>query len=251
MLKFIHSVLRYNQQKDHPGLFFELVHIGDSKVTVVHKPILAPELKAEVPFEELSKRKISKAKMSQMPPANQAKSILPQAVLFCKEEFAKMQATLALHADMKANQVSHSQVAFAKNPPGLFTLEAIKIAKGLKLIAMGTLAKPKGDLPKGAIAITWQTHPWKQFHDWEKQPQPQECLVPFWWRKAAEEDYNMELGTVPLQTMGLAFEVPRLTDMDKIEANQLLAFQKPKAEKEAAEEQESQPSQPAKKREKT
>ena len=61
----------------------------------------------------------------------------------------------------------------------------------------------------------------------------------------------MELGTVPLQTMGLAFEVPRLTDMDKIEANQLLAFQKPKAEKEAAEEQESQPSQPAKKREKT
>ena len=87
-----------------------------------------------------------------MPPANQAKSILPQAVLFCKEEFAKMQATLALHADTKANQVSHSQVAFAKNPPGLFTLEAIKIAKGLKLIAMGTLAKPKGDLPKGAIA---------------------------------------------------------------------------------------------------
>jgi len=73
---------------------------------------------------------------------------------------------------MKGNQVSYSQVAFAKNPAGLFTLEAIKKAKGLKLVPMGNLVKPKGDLPKGAItmqhgSITWHIHPWKQFHDWE------------------------------------------------------------------------------------
>ena len=223
---------------------------------MVHKAILAPELKVEVPFEELSKWKISKAKMPEMFSANKAKSLLPQAVLFCKEEFAKMQATLALREAMKANQVSHSQVAFAKNPPGLFTLEAIKRAKGLKLIPMGNLVKPKGDVPKGAITmqhggIIWQIQPWKQFHDWEKQPQPQECMVPFWWCKAAEEDYNMELTTISLQAMGMPFKIPCLTNMDKIEANQLLTFQKPEADEEPAEEEGSQPSQPAKKKRKT
>lgn len=237
-------------------MVFELVDIGGSKATMVHRPILAPELKVEVPFEELPKWKISKAKMPEMYPGNQAKNVLPQAVLFCKEEFAKMQATLALHEAMKVNQVSHSQVAFAKNPAGLFTLEAIKKAKGLKLIPMGNLVKPKGDLPKGAITmqhggITWHIHPWKQFHDWEKQPQPHECLVPFWWCKPVEEDFNMELSTITVQTMGMAFKVPCLTNKDKIEANQLLTFQKPEAEEEETEDQGSQPSQPSKKKQKS
>ena len=180
----------------------------------------------------------------------------PKLCCFARKNLQKMQATLALHEAMKANQVSHSQVAFAKNPPGLFTLEAIKRAKGLKLIPMGNLVKPKGDVPKGAITmqhggIIWQIQPWKQFHDWEKQPQPQECLVPFWWCKAAEEDYNMELTTISLQAMGMPFKIPCLTNMDKIEANQLLTFQKPEADEEPAEEEGSQPSQPAKKKRKT
>ena len=55
---------------------------------------------------------------------------------------------------------------------------------GFKLIPMGHLSKAKGELRKGAITmehggVTWHIHPWKQVHDWGRQPQPQDLWFHF------------------------------------------------------------------------
>ena len=236
-------------------MVFELVDIGDSKATMVHRPILAPELKVEVPFEELPQWKISKAKMPEMYPANQAKNVLPQAVLFCKEEFAKMQATLALHEAMKGNQVSYSQVAFAKNPAVCLLWRPSRKAKGLNWSPWEIWSNPKVTFPRvpsqcnmvaspGTSTLGSNSMIGKSSHSHRN------AWVPFWWCKPAEEDYNMELSTITVQTMGLAFKVPCLTNKDKIDANQLLTYQKPEEEEEQTEDQGSQPSQPPKKKKK-
>jgi hypothetical protein len=96
---------------------------------------------------------------------------------------------------------------------------------------MGHLSKAKGELRKGAITmehggVTWHIHPWKQVHDWGRQPQPQESLVPFWWRKPAENDYSMEFSTITLQSMGSNFKLPCLTNMGKVGPNETLVCQK-------------------------
>ena len=245
---------RYNQQKDYPGKVFELTALDDSKATMVHKPVLAPPITLQIPFEELSKWKVSKAKMPEMYPAHRTQDMLPQALPFCKEEVARMEATLALHEACQKHAVSPQQVAFALHPASLFTLEAIKKPKGLKLIPMGNLSKAKDELPKGAITmerggVTWHIHPWKQFHDWERQPQPQESLVPFWWCKPAENDYNMEFSTTTLHTTGSNFKIC-LTNMDKVGPNETLNYQKIDPAADDQGDAENQPSHAPKKRRK-
>ena len=111
---------------------------------MVHKPVLAPPITLQIPFEELSKWKVSKAKMPEMYPAHRAQDMLPQALPFCKEEVARMEATLALHEACQKHAVSHQQVAFALHPASLFTLEAIKKPNGVQAHSHGALVQSQG-----------------------------------------------------------------------------------------------------------
>jgi len=63
---------------------------------------------------------------------------------FCKEEVARMEATLALHEACQKHAVSHQQVAFALHPASLFTLEAIKKPNGVQAHSHGALVQSQG-----------------------------------------------------------------------------------------------------------
>ena len=130
-------------------MVFEFTNVKDNAITMVHRPHLGPLLSIDVPFDDLPKWKVSKAKMPQICPAETAAALLPHKVPMAKEELSKLQATMALHEACEKHQVDHHQIAFAQNPMGLWTLQAIKKAKQSKSGPLGSLAKLKGKEPKG------------------------------------------------------------------------------------------------------
>ena len=215
-------------------MVFEFTNVKDNAITMVHRPHLGPLLSIDVPFDDLPKWKVSKAKMPQICPAETAAALLPHKVPMAKEELSKLQATMALHEACEKHQVDHNQIAFAQNPMGLWTLQAIKKAKQLKLVPLGSLAKLKGKEPRGCIlmehgGIKWQIHPWKQYQAWGEDAKSQETLVPFWWCKSGSEQCNMEIHSITMTTSSGNAKIPVLTNTLAIDANQLLLAIVPKA----------------------
>ena len=213
-------------------MVFEFTNVKDNAITMVHRPHLGPLLSIDVPFDDLPKWKVSKAKMPQICPAETAAALLPHKVPMAKEELSKLQATMALHEACEKHQVDHHQIAFAQNPMGLWTLQAIKKAKQLKLVPLGSLAKLKGKEPRGCIlmehgGIKWQIHPWKQYQAWGEDAKSQETLVPFWWCKSGSEQCNMEIHSITMTTSSGNVKIPVLTNTVAIDANQLLLYPKP------------------------
>eukprot|EP00435_Cladocopium_sp_Y103_P012121 s4693_g3.t1 len=219
---------------------------------MVHKPVLAALVTIHVPFKELFKWKVSKARMPELLPGSTVKDLLPQQVPMAKEDLARIQANLALHEAAEKYQVGHSQVAFAQHPSGIWTLDTIKKAKSLKLVPLGYVTKLKDPPPKEYHCIEhggtkWQINPWKQYTTWADGPKQQECLIPFWWVKSSSESFNMELCTITHGT----FKVPCFQNVKPLAANELLLYQKAEDQEDSGT-QGSQPSStPAAKRRKT
>lgn len=125
------------------------------------------------------------------------------------------------------NWVIPKKVAFSLHPNGIWTLEAIKKAKALKLVPLGHLTKLKDPPPKEYYCIEhggarWQINPWKQYTTWAGAPKRQECPIPFWWAKGTKENSNMEMCTI---THG-SFKVPCFQNSKPLAANELLQYQK-------------------------
>ena len=218
---------RYTCNKECANQVFEFIAINEQAVTMLHKPVLGALVTIQVPFKDLGKWKVSKAKMPELLPGIAAKDLLPQQVQMAKEELSKLQASLALHEVAEKYQVSHNQVAFSLHPSGIWALDAIKKAKALKLVPLGYLTKLKNPPPKEYHCIEhggikWQINPWKQYINWADGHKQQECLIPFWWVKSTNETFNMELGTI---THG-SFKVPCFQNAKPLAANEHLLYQK-------------------------
>ena len=215
-------------QKNYPGMPFVCTSINATTMTMVHKPPLGDEVRLDVPFADLGKWKVTRLKIC---PATTAQQLIPQSVPLAKEEQKRLQATLALYEAHEKHPVSHLQVGFAIHPMGVYTLQALKKPKALKLVPMGSLSKAKEQPPKGSITmdhggVSWQINAWKQLQCFEDAPKSQDTLVPFWWCKPSQEEFNMEFGHVQVSTSGGTVKVPVLTNSAPVEANGLLLYQK-------------------------
>lgn len=70
---------RYICNKEHPNQVFEFTAISDQVVTMVHRPVLAALVTIHVPFKDLLKWKLAKAKMPELLPATTAKGFASSA----------------------------------------------------------------------------------------------------------------------------------------------------------------------------
>ena len=212
--------------KDHPGKVFEVTAITDKDATFVHHPVGLPIVTLQVPLNEFSKWKVTKMLMPVTCPAIMAAKLHPQQVASVTDDFAKIKASMALHELF--GQHAANQVTFALHPQGLYTNQAIKKSKGLKLVPLGTLTKAKA-INKNAHYIEQGGHKWviNPFHAPQDFDDPKEdsTLVPFWWCKTTtdEDEVTMELTHMTLQ----GYKIPVLTNLFALDANTKLLYLKP------------------------
>eukprot|EP00435_Cladocopium_sp_Y103_P055847 s2760_g18.t1 len=215
----------YCNQKEHDQKVFIFTSIDDTHATMVHQPILEPELTVKVPHEDLKLWKATKAKMPKMADASYVQAALPQTHSMVQMEYQRLQVGMALHKAMEANKLTESQMAFTINPTGLYT--RVKFAKKhqLKLVPLGNIVHIKGEKVTNSMTVVqafghhWQIQSWKQDSTFDNPDYP---LVPFWWCKKTreEEDANLSMSSLTIDTI----KIPILTNESAIEKDQQLFY---------------------------
>lgn len=220
---------RYCNPKDHEQKVFIFMKIDDSHATMLHQPILGPELEVKVPHKDLKLWKPTKARMPKMCDPTYAHAALPQNHMMVQMEYQKLQVAMALHKAMEAHQVTESQVAFTINPTGLYTKTKVPKKHQLKLVPLGTIAYIKAEKVTDAMVVVaafghqWQIQQWKPDAQFDNPDCP---LVPFWWcrkTKEEEEDANMSISHLTIDTI----KIPILTNEAPIEKDQPLLYLMP------------------------
>jgi len=93
--KPVANKLVYCNHKDHDQKVFMLTSMDDVEATMVHKPILAPEVTIKVPHADLKLWKATKSKMPKMCDSKYVEVALPQKHHMILMEFQKVKVAMA------------------------------------------------------------------------------------------------------------------------------------------------------------
>ena len=197
----------------------------DVEATMVHKPILAPEVTIKVPHADLKLWKATKSKMPKMCDSKYVEVALPQKHHMILMEFQKVKVAMALHKAMEANQVTADQVAFTMNPALLYSKVKFAKKQQLKLVPLGNIVHIKPEKVTNSMIVVkgfgqqWQVQPWKADSNFDNAECP---LVTFWWCKKVREDQeaNMVISHLTIDNV----TIPYLTNEAAIGKDQPLLY---------------------------